>query len=69
MAGWGGVQIADYFFDLAVEAADLGILLGYALAVTPAFGSWEDWLNRAIAAAGLSDYKPSTEYRGPLPGS
>lgn len=48
-------------FDVAVEACDVGIKLGIALAslkLDPTADSFETWLAEAIAAAGLEGYTP-----------
>ena len=54
--------VDEYAFNLALEAAEVGVLLGYALARASLLEDWEALVKSSIVGAGLVGYKPTTRF-------
>ena len=54
--------VDEYTFNLALEAAEVGVLLGYALARASLLEDWEALVKATITGAGLVGYKPTTRF-------
>lgn len=59
LSKWDAAELDRFHREVRLEVITAAARLGYALAVTrPHPGTFEAWLQNAIAEAGLDDYKP-----------